>query len=175
MARHKFGAREADWIQQVDPLTGDAEKASGIIIQMWSDLTGGSQITDLLDSGGSPVTTVTSDSNGYLPVFSGPDTSPETMKLAADANGGAGPRYWIHASDLPDTVASIQATQQSNVTQLAALNANAPVFNYYNTATASYPARPSTGMPVWWVGPNAPAFGGSGAVAGLDYWIGPSS
>jgi hypothetical protein len=95
--------------------------------------------------------------------------------MAADANGGAGPRYWVYANDIPETINTINANQQSNIAALASLQATAPVFNYFNTGIAAYPVRPATGAPVWWVGPNAPAFGGTGAVAGLDYWIGPSS
>lgn len=175
MARHTFGMTTADWLVTNDPITGDADSVPGAVVQMWTALTGGTQITDLLNSASTPETTVTSDSNGFLPTFFGPDTSPDTMKMAADANGGAGPRYWIFANDVDGTINNLAATQAGNVTSLAALNANAPVFNYFNAGISAYPARPSTGAPVWWVGPNAPAFGGTGAVAGLDYWIGPSS
>lgn len=128
--------------------------------------TGGNQYSDLLDKSGNPVISVTAASDGSLPRTQFPDGVTEAW---ADAAGGAGPRRLCMANDLGDSV-------DQNTTQIAeqaAQLALAPVFAYYSAVTASYPQRPSTGAPVWWVGPVAPAFGGSFAVDGLDYWIGP--
>ena len=73
--------------------------AANVTITFWTALTGGSQITDLaLNSDGtSPVTSVTTDANGEIPAFYGPSG---VWQMAADANGGSGPRRWVYASDM---------------------------------------------------------------------------
>jgi hypothetical protein len=76
-------------------------KAAGVNLTFWTALSGGSQITDLTTIGGGAITSVTSDSNGFIGEFFGPSG---TWKMAADANAGAGPRAWIIATDVGDEV-----------------------------------------------------------------------
>jgi hypothetical protein len=193
MARLQYGATIADFLFIVDPDTSDMEQAaSGTIITFYDALTGGNQYgpapspddgTGLTDASGAPAGSVTIDANGYIPPFYGPDIDATNVtRLAADASGGAGPRFWIAPNDPVAQVAAAKgaaAAAQASVALLSAevdaLNAQAPVYNYYNAGTSSYPPRPDVGAPVWWVGPVAPAFGGTAAQDGLDFWIGPAS
>jgi hypothetical protein len=114
MPRHAFGGGATDWVLQIDGTTSDAEPVASTAILFFTDITGGSVITDLLDNTGTPVTSITTDSNGFLPEFSGPSTTPDTRMMAADASAGAGPRYWIFATDLSAEIDTIEA----NVTGL---------------------------------------------------------
>lgn len=71
MARYTFGGTDDMQIQSKG--SGNVMFAApGSVMTWWSAITGGTQYTDLLLNG-SPVTTITADSNGYIPLFSGPD------------------------------------------------------------------------------------------------------
>ena len=112
MARRTFGLdlSAVTWTAG----TGDAlSLARGVTgIEVWDAQTGGTQITDLLDLSGSPITTAASDSDGVLG-FQGPDTTPETVALWLAAPDMP-QRQQITASDLPgDTV--LKATLPLNV------------------------------------------------------------
>lgn len=180
MARHTFLGDLASWVMDTGQsststggLTGDVTLViPGATVTFYNSASGGTQYTDLLDAGGSAISSVTSDTDGSLPQISGPDG---VSAMWADAAGGAGPRRLTTATDLGPVLDSVAAQQSQDQAQIAAMAATAPVYVYYSTATSSYPARPSTGAPVWWVGPVAPIFGGSYAQDGLDYWIGPAS
>lgn len=178
MARHSFGADLTAWTFGVgDVVTAgsgvsgpQALVQTGVPVTLWTAQTGGTQITDLLDSTGVAISSVTTDATtGEIPKFQGPDTSPETVSMWADAGAG---RQIILATDMGASIVALQTTVAANAASIAAL-ANAPVYIYYNSATGSYPVRPSTGAPVWWVGPIAPVVGGGYAVAGLDFHFGP--
>ncbi|WP_435215933.1 glycosyl hydrolase family 28-related protein [Streptomyces sp. bgisy034] len=90
MARSTFGASLADYV--VRPSDGLWSVASGATITFWDDPDAGTQYTDLLDSGGSPVTQVTADEYGQIPEFQGPDG---VTGMWADAGGTS--RAWIEA------------------------------------------------------------------------------
>jgi hypothetical protein len=74
-------------------------------------------------------------------------------------------------------VSSISQSKVTNLTSdLAAKASTALTYTtvarvFYNTGTSSYPARPAGFTSVEWVGPVAPAIGGSGAADGYDTWI----
>jgi hypothetical protein len=110
MARHHFGGGATDWVLQIDGTTGDATPVPTTPILFFTDLTGGTQVTDLLDPLGSPASSILTDANGFLPDFQAADTIPDTRRLAVDANSGLGPRYWIFCSDLSAEIDEIEAT-----------------------------------------------------------------
>lgn len=191
MARHSFGGSLTDWTFALGDtatsgsgVTGPAALVqTGVTVTCWSAQSGGSQYTDLVDNTGVPVSSITSDAaTGEIPPFQGPDNEdggPEVVALWADAGAG---RMLMVATDLGDAVtdltarmASAEADLSDARTQLAA----APVFVDYNTTSGSYPPRPDTGKPVYWVGPVPPAFGivdgVQYAVDGLDKHFGPST
>lgn len=181
--RYTFGGGSGDWAFTYDS-DGTLEVAAGAQVILFDALTAGNQYgpndgtipddgTGLVDSTGAPISSVTCDANGEIPdAFSGPDG---VTKMAADANNGAGPRRWLYANNLGDVVAAVLAQQTVNTAQVALLSQTAPVYVYWNPAIPGYPPRPAVGAAVWWVGPLAPAFGGTAAVDGLDFFLGPQS
>jgi hypothetical protein len=110
MPRHHFGGGDADWIFQIDGTTGDALPITSTPVIFFDSLVGGLAITDLLDSTGTPAVSVTTDASGFLPEFQGPSTTPDTRRLAVDANSGLGPRYWVFATDLSGEIDTIEAS-----------------------------------------------------------------
>lgn len=176
MTRRSFGGDLTGWTMALGDTVTASSGAAGpqvlaqtaVSVTMWSAQTGGVQYTDLLDSTGIAQTFVTTDATtGQIPAFQGPDDDSVTY-MWADAGAG---RQLLVATDLGDVV--VANTESIATLQTAQAGAAAPVFVYYNTASSSYPDRPSTGAPVWWIGPVAPPIGGDGAVDGLDYHIGP--
>lgn len=102
IGRRRFGGSMGDW---VFTFFGDQlDRASGVTITFYDALTGGSPVSELTTILGAPITSVTSDANGEIPEFYGPDGVTE---LYADANGGLGPRRRMLASDLPDLVVAM--------------------------------------------------------------------
>lgn len=179
MARHTFLADMASWVMDVGAaqtsdsgLDGDTSLViPGQDVTFWDSASSGTQLTDLLDGSGGAITSVTSGSDGSLPQIQGPDG---VRSMWADAAGGAGPRRLCVATDIGTDLTAIETTVAQNVLQVESLNSTSPIYVYYNATSSSYPSRPSTGAPVWWVGPVPPVFGGDFAVDGLDYWIGPA-
>jgi hypothetical protein len=179
MSRHVFGNGSPDWLFTVDATTTDAEPSDAINVIFYDALTAGNAITDLLDNTGTPITAVTTDANGFLPEFSGPDTSPaaETRKMAADANGGAGPRVWIQSTDMSadiDSAVSLADGAQASANSALSVLTGAPMF-VFAASDLSWPSRPSTTRNVIWintVGAAKPALTGAGGVKG-DTYIGP--
>lgn len=103
MTRHQFGQGPADWTFTVG--TGDAAVlAGGVAITMFDLPTSGTQYTDLLNSSGSPITSVTSSTGtdglpiGTIPLFFGPDGITE---MWADAGGGYRSRITAHDGYAP--------------------------------------------------------------------------
>lgn len=182
--RRNFGGGMPDWVFAFNT-DGSVSQVPGAAVTFWNALTGGGQYgaapmpggtddgTGLLDGTGTPISSVTCDSNGEIPAsLQGPSN---IYAMAADANGGAGPRRWIFASDTGADLVSLLTQQGINTAQLAFLSEYSPVVVYWNPGTSSYPPRPLVGAPVHWYGPVAPAFGGTAAVDGLDYWFGPTA
>ncbi|MDK0520397.1 hypothetical protein [Streptomyces sp. ML-6] len=90
MARFDFGRGVADFV--VAPADGIWMVAPNTTVTFWTAPVDGTQYTDLLDLGGTPVTSVTSDDMGQLPGFQGPD---DVFGMWADAGGGR--RAWLYA------------------------------------------------------------------------------
>lgn len=90
MARFEFGSGIADYV--VRPSDGTWGIAPNAVITFYSASTGGTQHTDLLSAGSTPITSVTSDANGFIPRFFGPDG---VTGMWADAGGTS--RAWVEA------------------------------------------------------------------------------
>jgi hypothetical protein len=114
VSRHLFGGTTADYVialgdvVTVGSITGNAAViVPGVAVSFFDAETGGTQITDLLDGLGTATSTVTSDSNGAIPVFSGPDNG--SRSLWADANSGAGPRRLMVATDIGSDLSTAES------------------------------------------------------------------
>ncbi|MET9304999.1 glycosyl hydrolase family 28-related protein [Streptomyces cellulosae] len=95
MARYLYGATLADYV--VQPTDGLWGVAPGAALTFWSSADGGTQYTDLLDGSGATASSITTDENGFIPSFSGPDG---VTGMWADAGGGT--RAWMPARDAGD-------------------------------------------------------------------------
>ncbi len=136
MTRHSFGADIAAYVIAA----GDSETVGSItgnhtllvpdqsVSFYTAPSPGGSQVTDLLDALSTPVTTVTTDSNGAIPAFSGPDDG--TRLLWADASGGAGPRALMVATDIGADLATVEAAIAAAQASLAGLATVATTGDY---------------------------------------------
>ncbi|MFC8873240.1 NosD domain-containing protein [Streptomyces ardesiacus] len=85
-----YGRGMADYV--VQPADGVWGVAPNTEITFWDAATEGTQYTDLIDAGGAPTSSVTSDQYGGVPLFSGPDN---VAGMWADAGGVT--RAWIEA------------------------------------------------------------------------------
>lgn len=180
MARHPFGATIADYgIAHIDGSSVFGSPGAqllvltpGAVVTFWTAQSGGSQIVDLAAhaDGSSPVDHVTADSNGAISTqVWGPDG---VASMWADGNGGAGPRVLMLAADIADLVAQL-------VAQVASLQAAldlSPAYVYYDTVSQSWPHRPATSKPVWFVCRAVPGVKpdpvATGAILGFDFYIG---
>ncbi|MFF1960986.1 glycosyl hydrolase family 28-related protein [Streptomyces sp. NPDC058220] len=90
MARYEFGSGIADFV--VRPSDGLWAVAPGAAVTFWNAASEGSQYTDLLDAGSSPITALTADEYGAIPRFFGPD---DVVGMWADAGGAS--RAWMEA------------------------------------------------------------------------------
>ena len=70
MARHAFGNSPADYA--MEKVGNQLLLRPAAVGTVWDALTGGTQLTDLTDLTGAPITTVTADSDGAV-AFYGPD------------------------------------------------------------------------------------------------------
>lgn len=187
MARHYFLGDMSAWATDLGTDEVSAGGLSGkhalfipgASITFWTAQTGGSQITDLLDMLGTAITSVTADANGEFPQIQGPDTSPDTLVMWADGNGGAGPRRKVLATDIGDLVLSNLSSLLDLIDQVTTLQdqvANSLGVVVKDTATGTWPTRPAaaTARPYMWIGDSAPPIGGSYAVAGRDIWFNPN-
>ncbi|MFJ2006988.1 SGNH/GDSL hydrolase family protein [Streptomyces chartreusis] len=93
MARFNFGAGIGDYV--VTPTDGTWAVGAGVVVTFWSDPDAGTQYTDLLNGGGSPITQITTTEYGHLPSFAGPDG---VTGMWAEAGGPS--RIWIEARGL---------------------------------------------------------------------------
>lgn len=92
MARYRFGRGIADYV--VQPTDGLWGIAPNVTVTFWDSQTEGTQYTDLLDAGSTPITEITTDANGAVPTFFGPDG---VTGMWAEAGGGA--RAWMEAHE----------------------------------------------------------------------------
>lgn len=180
--RHSFGADLSAWATDLgDAATSQSGQAGnlalfipGAVITFWDSVSGGSMYEDLLDNLGTATTSITTDSNGEFPQFSGPD---DVLAMWADGSGdGSGPRRLIQATDIGDTAASNKAAIDdltNAVTSLQDLVASSPGIVEYNADDASWPERPTDSRIYIWVGPTAPSVGGTGMQDGRDFWLNP--
>lgn len=107
--RRLFGGGPADYVISAGDPDGSGGKQAvlegGVEVTFWDALTGGNQYDDLQTyPGGTPITSVTTadtgDLFGYWPLFYGEDGGAVDIDVMyADANGGAGPRFPVHAVD----------------------------------------------------------------------------
>lgn len=149
MARHTFGGSLTDWTIALGDVatagsgaTGPAALVQrGATISFWSTQSGGTQYTDLLDSTGVAISTITSDATtGEIPAFSGPDGVP-----AMWADAGAG-RQRILATDIGDVAESLLdrvADLEAQVTDIYAKLTNCLRFVLQNS-DGTWPDLPST-------------------------------
>lgn len=188
MARHWFLGDMAAWAMALgaDETSVDSQSGKRALIipaasiTFWTAQTGGTQITDLLDSIGTPITSVTADSgDGEFPPVQGPDTDPdtgaETWEMWADGSGGAGPRRRVVATDIGDVLSATIDSLTDLIAQVGGLQtliSNSPGAVEYDTETSSWPTRPD-GDSRWylWVGPTAPPVGTPYMQDGRDVWI----
>ncbi|MFG2380550.1 hypothetical protein [Streptomyces avermitilis] len=98
--RHLFGLSPAD--VTVEQVGEDMKLRPGEVGTAWDALSGGTQLTDLTDLGGTPITVVTSDSNSVIG-FYGPD-GVATVFLDFGAPG----RVLMQATDLGTAIATLQ-------------------------------------------------------------------
>jgi hypothetical protein len=81
-------------------------------VTCWNQPNGGTQYTDLTDTDGTTaVTTLTTDANGSVPEFYGPDG---VTALYLDANGGSGPRRRTLATGVSEAVSTLQTGKMNN-------------------------------------------------------------
>jgi Putative Ig domain len=107
IGRRRFGGSVGDW---VFAFVGDVvDRAAGVTVIFFNALTGGSQVTDLTTVLGAPITSITTDSQGEIPEFYGPDS---VVELYADANGGLGPRRRMMAVDMGDLLVTLYGVVQ---------------------------------------------------------------
>ncbi|MEV0691770.1 hypothetical protein [Streptomyces sp. NPDC050388] len=88
--RYEYGRGIADYV--VQPTDGLWGVAPGAALTFWDEAAEGTQHVDLLDAGGTPITEVVADANGFIPAFSGPDG---VTGMWADAGGTS--RAWMQA------------------------------------------------------------------------------
>lgn len=210
MARHLFGS-VADYViapgDSVTVGTGD-DAITGYqtllvpntVVTFYTDVTGGSPYTDLLDLSGAAIMSVTTDVNGAIPQFQGPDG---VTVMYADAGGD---RRAVYAIDLgadlavnTTAIGALQATVAglsplastgdwadiSNKPDFADVatsgswtdlnDAPAPGMQYVIKVGGSWPTRvttaPDAARPAMWVGAApAPPYGG-GYSLDNDLWV----
>lgn len=127
MTRHLFGGGIGDFVvaagssETVGDITGSHTLlVPGQVVTFWDSATGGTQITALRDMLDTDITSVTTDSNGAIPQFKGPDDG--TRQLWADASGGAGPRGLMTATDIGSDLSTIEADVDTVQSALEALS-----------------------------------------------------
>lgn len=173
MSRHLFSGTLDAWTFDLGDAALAGSGADGFLAivvptvecTFWDSPILGTQYTDLTDLGGSPIESITSDSDGEIGQFYGPDDA-NIRAMWIDASGGAGPRRQIIAVDLGDEMAAALAAianLENTVDNLVAQNAAMVMFVRANE-DGSWPDRPpvaDTRMVIW-VGPNSPVYGGVG-------------
>lgn len=107
MARHLF-ASSADYV--ITPgVDNVATLQVGVTVTCWNAISGGTQITDLTEPDGAtpiPSGQLTTDTNGSLPEFMGPDG---VTWVYLDASDGSGPRERAVATDIGPIATALEA------------------------------------------------------------------
>lgn len=169
MARNLYAVTPADYV--IDGATGLPK--SGVTVTVYDAVTGGSQVTDLLTVGGSPISTVTSDSAGGFR-FQGPDGEDGTLWVST----GGGSRFAVNVGDLGASRAPLAHTHGTanlldtdGFLALALVPAGVPLVVDKIKEGGTYPNRPTarTDTPVLWVGDTDP--GGSPKAINGDLWL----
>jgi hypothetical protein len=178
MARHQFLGDIASWAFALgaDETSVDAQSGKRALvipsasITFWTAQTGGTQYTDLLDSIGTPITSVAADSSGEFAQIQGPDTDPDTWSMWADGSGGAGPRRIVVATDIGD---AIPAGLIGTIDTLTALTDLAPVVWRYDEVAAAWNPRPAEAgtRTVFWLGPTPPPIDGTYMLDDVDVFF----
>lgn len=101
MSRHQFGGSPADYA--AEKVGSQLLLRPGAVGTVWDAVTGGTQLTDLTDLTGTPITTVTADSDGAVS-FYGPDGA---TTLYVDFSYGR--RYVMAATDTGQILADFMA------------------------------------------------------------------
>lgn len=132
MARFTFGAKGGEYLAD-----RNNRPQAGVTITFYDAETGGTQQTDLLDSNGTPVTSVTSGVLGTIPTFQGPDG---VSLLWADAGGGH--RILLDARDdeLPNDAALAAVLEDAGSASRAVLT---DVVEQVGSGTYARIGRPS--------------------------------
>lgn len=166
MARLTFGSNLASWVFALQDASSQygagvnvVKIAPSTVVTFWPEPFGGTQYTDLLDLDNLPMVQVTTDANGSIPLFYGPE---DVTLMWADAGG---PRLLIEGNGIsgPPGPAGVVGPP----------GPGEPVI-YYNRTTSTWPARPSVAGVHVWAGPVFPAVGGTGGVAGDIFRLEPN-
>lgn len=205
MARHLFGSI-ADFVVApgdsvtVGSITGNQTLlVPSAVVSFWSAASGGTQYSDLLDLSSSSITAVTSDSNGALPQFYGPDG---ITLMFADAGGDRRAVVAVDSgADIAANAAAVAAVS-ATVSGLAAvatsgqyadlggtptlapvaasgsytdlINTPPPGLQYVQKIGGSWPLRsttaPDSARVARWIGPSPAPPAGSGYALAGDLW-----
>lgn len=183
MARHTFLGDIASWVTGLGADETSTTSAAGkrvlfipdASVTFYDAATDGTQITDLLDELGSPISSVAADDNGELPVIQGPDTDPDTWQMWADGADGAGPRRIVVATDMGTELNALAETvndMADQITAQAVMIGNSLAVVNYDTATSTWPTRPAGDSRRFaWLGPTPPSIGGDYMVDGFDIYL----
>lgn len=181
--RHTFGADLSAWATDLGgAATSQSGQAGNIalfipnaVITFWDSLSGGTMYEDLLDNLGTPQTSITTDSNGEFPQFSGPD---DVWTMWADGSGdGSGPRRLIMATDIAEIASSNKSAIDdltNAVASLQGLAATSLGIVEYDSGSSSWPTRPADSRIYVWVGSTAPPVGSGYMQDGRDFWLNPT-
>jgi catechol 2,3-dioxygenase-like lactoylglutathione lyase family enzyme len=123
---------------------------------------------------GTPVAQATVDDAGALE-FEDSDLL-EGRRYIAFAEG-RGVRFLVSADHLqqpvsvPDRVRLRRLEDAADVDDESGLGENTMGVVIYDAELEEWPPRPDGALSVMWIGPDAPAIGGSGATADVDVWL----
>lgn len=132
MARTLYAASPADYVINAD--TG--KPAGGVTVTVWTAVTGGSQVTDLLNAEDQSVTTITTDSLGGFR-FSGPDGTTGSLWVSV----AGGDRFVV----LPTTLADRGSLPSGGTTgQVLVKNSGSNYDLSWAAQTATTPSSPFT-------------------------------
>jgi lysophospholipase L1-like esterase len=112
MARNLFGGTASDVAEDVA-----GARVPGVVGTVWYSSSEGDQVTDLLDSNGAPIDSLTADENGMISEFQGPDDGAERLWL----DFGAGVRVAILATNVGERLSAHLTAPDPHGTQAAAV------------------------------------------------------